>query len=327
MSDIRRVRELFDRAAALPKADRIAYLTRVCGDDAALLAEVASLLACDDTQLDPIAASVAATAASHFDSARPWLGRRVGNYRIIEELGRGGMGSVYLAERADREYEHRVAIKVIRGFPSADALDRLRRERQVLAGLVHPNIARLLDGGTTAEGQPFLVIEYIDGTTLPQWLAEKQPPLHERLRLFAQLCLAVHHAHQNLIVHRDLKPGNVMVRGDGAPVLLDFGIAKLIAPPSDGMPATAFRAFTEDYASPEQLSGGVVTTASDVYALGLILYEVLCGEHYACAERAQPWRLHRPSLVAADSNGGVGAARITQDRGRSGPYRAPIARI
>src|SRR5579883_2820413 len=129
--------------------------------------------------------------------------------------------------------------------------------------LVHPNIARLLDGGTTPEGQPYLVMEYVEGRPLMQWWAERRPPLALRLRLFQQLCLAVHHAHQNLIVHRDLKPGNVLVRADDTPVLLDFGIAKLIAPEADGERATELRAFTPDYASPEQVSGGPVTTASD----------------------------------------------------------------
>src|SRR5579883_2913685 len=244
------------------------------------------------------AARVAAAAAAQFDATAPWLGRRIGNYRIVGELGQGGMGSVYLAERADREYQARVAIKLIRGFPTQAALERLRRERQVLAGLVHPNIARLLDGGTTPEGQPYLVMEYVEGRPLMQWWAERRPPLALRLRLFQQLCLAVHHAHQNLIVHRDLKPGNVLVRADDTPVLLDFGIAKLIAPEADGERATELRAFTPDYASPEQVSGGPVTTASDVYALGLILYELLCGKPYKSGGRTTSWRASRPARVA-----------------------------
>ncbi len=301
MADIVRVRELFDRCAALPAPERIDYLKRVCGDDAELCAEVASLLACDDTQVDPLAESVAASAASHFDSAKPWLGRRVGSYRIVNELGRGGMGSVYLAERADREYENRVAIKLIRGFPTSEALDRLRRERQVLAGLVHPNIARLLDGGSTDEGQPFLVIEFVDGVPLSRWTEKEQPSLQRRLRLFQQLCLAVHHAHQNLIIHRDLKPANVMVRADGTPVLLDFGIAKLVSTGPMDERVTSLRAFTEDYASPEQLAGGTVTTASDIFALGLILYELLCGERYKIHLISNGARTGRPSRVAAAS--------------------------
>ena len=303
MSRVERLKELFDAAVAQPPAARDAFLERACGTDAALRAELEALIACDAGTLapsaaDPLAARVAAAAAAQFDATAPWLGRRIGNYRIVGELGQGGMGSVYLAERADREYQARVAIKLIRGFPTQAALERLRRERQVLAGLVHPNIARLLDGGTTPEGQPYLVMEYVEGRPLMQWWAERRPPLALRLRLFQQLCLAVHHAHQNLIVHRDLKPGNVLVRADDTPVLLDFGIAKLIAPEADGERATELRAFTPDYASPEQVSGGPVTTASDVYALGLILYELLCGKPYKSGGRTTSWRASRPARVA-----------------------------
>jgi serine/threonine-protein kinase len=209
------------------------------------------------------------------------------------------MGSVFLAERADREYQARVAIKLIRGFPTAAALDHLRRERQLLADLVHPHIARLLDGGTTPEGQPYLVIEYIEGLPLLRWCAERQPPLAVRLAVFQQLCWAVHYAHQKLIVHRDLKPGNVLVRADDTPVLLDFGIAKAIAAVPDGERPTELRACTPDYASPEQLAGGPLTTATDVYGLGLILYELLCGQAYQSGGQPLPWRESRPRLVAA----------------------------
>ena len=291
------LRELFEAAIALPPHERAQFLARACGDDHALRAEVEALLACDTVAGDPVAASIAA-AAANFATQTPWVGRRVGNYRIVRELGSGGMGSVYLAERADSEYESRVAIKLIRGFPSADALERLRRERQVLAGLVHPNIARLLDGGSTEEGQPYLVMEYIEGLPLGTWIEQRQPSLPLRLRVFLELCRAVHHAHQNLIVHRDLKPGNVMVRANNSPALLDFGIAKLTAPDADGTRPTELRAFTEDYASPEQIEGGPVTTASDVYALGLILYELLCGKRYRTGGRSASWRQMRPGRVA-----------------------------
>jgi eukaryotic-like serine/threonine-protein kinase len=299
MTSLARLRELFDAASTLPPDQRANFLERSCEGDPELRAEIEALLACDTVHDDPLAASIAAAAIVQFEGA-PWLGRRVGNYRIVGELGRGGMGSVYLAERADREYESRVAIKLIRGFPTADALDRLRRERQVLAGLVHPNIARLLDGGTTEEGQPFLVIEHIAGLPLTAWMEQREPSLDQRLRLFLELCRAVHYAHQNLIVHRDLKPGNVMVREDGTPVLLDFGIAKLTSPDAIGERVTELRAFTEDYASPEQIRGGAVTTASDVYALGLILYELLCGKRYKTG-RAESWRQARPGRIARDA--------------------------
>lgn len=297
MSEIIRLRELFAAAIALVPEQRESFLDDACGTDAALRAELDALLACDATVSDPLAEGVAA-AAEQLHAGAPWQGRRVGNYRIVGELGRGGMGSVYLAERADAEYQARVAIKLIRGFPTRGALERLRRERQLLAQLEHPHIARLLDGGTTADGQPYLVMEYVDGVPLTDWLATHQPPLEQRLRLFRQLCAAVHYAHQNLIVHRDLKPANILVRADDTPALLDFGIARLSAAGADGERVTELRAFTPEYASPEQLTGTAVTTASDIYALGLILYELLCGKVYASAGKAESWRQARPGRVA-----------------------------
>jgi serine/threonine-protein kinase len=298
MSRFAHLQELFDAAVALAPGERKRFVDTACAGDAALRTELEALLAADAQAHDPLAASIARGTAEHFDDGAPWLGRRIGNYRILRELGRGGMGSVFLAERADAEYESRVAIKLIRGFPTPAALERLRRERQLLAGLVHPHIARLLDGGTTDEGQPYLVMEYVDGMPLAQWLDAQKPPLEQRLRLFRQLCEAVHHAHQNLIVHSDLKPANVMVRGDGTPALLDFGIARLSAPDANSERATELRAFTPEYASPEQLGGAAVTTASDVYALGLILYELLCGKVYKSAGNAESWRQARPGRVA-----------------------------
>jgi serine/threonine-protein kinase len=298
VSRFTRLQELFDAAVVLAPAERERFVDTACAGDTALRAELETLLAADAQAHDPLAASIAQGTAEHFDDGAPWLGRRIGNYRILRELGRGGMGSVFLAERADAEYESRVAIKLIRGFPTSAALERLRRERQLLAGLVHPHIARLLDGGTTDEGQPYLVMEYVDGALLAQWLDANRPPLAQRLRLFRQLCEAVHHAHQNLIVHSDLKPANVMVRQDGTPALLDFGIARLNAPDASGERATELRAFTPEYASPEQLGGAAVTTASDVYALGLILYELLCGKVYKSGGNAESWRQARPGRVA-----------------------------
>lgn len=297
MSEIVRLRELFAAVTALPPGQRAEFLDEACGSNTALRAEIEALLECDATVSDPIAEGVAA-ATDHLHSDLPWRGRRIGNYRIVGELGRGGMGSVYLAERADAEYQSQVAIKLIRGFPTRGALERLRRERQLLAHLEHPHIARLLDGGTTADGQPYLVIEYIDGVPLTDWLAVRRPTLPERLRLFRQLCAAVHYAHQNLIVHRDLKPANVLVRADGSPALLDFGIARLNVAEADAERVTELRAFTPEYASPEQLAGAVVTTASDIYALGLILYELLCGKVYATAGKVDSWRQARPGHVA-----------------------------
>ncbi len=206
-------------------------------------------------------------------------GLRIGPYAIERELGRGGMGTVYLATRADLAFEKKVAIKVTRGaLGSPDALERFRRERQILARLEHPNIARLLDGGATADGMPYLVMEYIEGKPLHAHCDDARLSTAARLRLFLEVCSAVEYAHHNLVVHRDLKPGNILVTADGAPRLLDFGIAKLIDPEADpeALTATAL-ALTPWYASPEQIKGEPISTATDVYSLGVVLYELLTG--------------------------------------------------
>lgn len=192
------------------------------------------------------------------------LPERIGPYRTLGLIGEGGMGSVFLGERDDGEFDRRVAIKLIRGFAGSSARERFRRERQVLAGLDHPNIALLLDGGTLADGSPYLVMEYVEGESLTDWLDGEPRNLRQRMRLFAALCRTVHHAHQNLVIHRDLKPSNIIVRKDGSPVLLDFGIAKLFGPDSADSD-TVTHAMTPAYASPEQLKGETVTTASDVF--------------------------------------------------------------
>ncbi len=204
-------------------------------------------------------------------------GSRIGGYRLLREIGSGGMGSVFLAEREDREFRHQVAIKVVRGFPTHEILERFRRERELLAALRHPNIARLYDGGTTQAGQPWLAMEYVDGQSLDSWCREFKPTLDQRVRLFQSLCAAVQHAHQQLVVHRDLKPANVLVRGNGEPVLLDFGIGKLLDEQGDSRETILFQVMTPAYASPEQLRGESVTTLSDIFGLGLILFELLTG--------------------------------------------------
>jgi serine/threonine protein kinase/tetratricopeptide (TPR) repeat protein len=206
-------------------------------------------------------------------------GLRIGPYAIERELGQGGMGTVYLATRADQAYEKKVAIKVTRGtLGSPDALERFRGERQILAHLEHQNIARLLDGGTTADGLPYLVMEYIEGKPLHAYCDDERLSTAARLRLFLQVCSAVEYAHHNLVVHRDLKPGNILVTADGVPRLLDFGIAKLIDPEAgaEATRATAL-ALTPWYASPEQVKGEPISTATDVYSLGVVLYELLTG--------------------------------------------------
>jgi serine/threonine protein kinase len=194
------------------------------------------------------------------------------------------MGAVYLAARADDQFKKRVAVKLLRrGLDSEDILRRFRHERQILASLDHPNIARLLDGGMTDDGLPYFVMEYIEGTPLDRYCDERRLSTTERLKLFRQVCAAVYHAHQNLIVHRDLKPSNILVTKDGEPKLLDFGIAKLLNPEltahTMAPTATGIRLMTPNYASPEQIRGKNITTASDIYSLGVLLYHLLTGHH------------------------------------------------
>jgi len=205
--------------------------------------------------------------------------RHIGPYKTLRELGHGGMGTVYLAVRADEQYRKRVAIKVIKGGIDRDEVaSRFRRERQILAGLDHPNIAKLLDGGTTEEGLPYLVMDYIEGDAITEYCARQAVSTAERLKLFRSVCSAVQYAHRNLVVHRDIKPGNILVTADGTPRLLDFGIAKLLNPDLSGESATlSGQVMTPEYASPEQVSGGPITTATDVYSLGVVLYELLTG--------------------------------------------------
>ncbi len=205
-------------------------------------------------------------------------GERIGPYRLIRPLGRGGMGEVFLATQEDADFERYVAIKVIRrGLDTDDVLARFRSERRILASLAHPNIATLLDGGATLDGRPFFVMEYVEGEPLDRYCDRALLSIPERLRLFMQVCAAVHNAHQNLVVHRDLKPSNVLITADGVPKLLDFGIAKLLDAPGNERTRVDQRVLTPDYAAPEQIAGAAVTTASDVYSLGVILYQLVTG--------------------------------------------------
>jgi serine/threonine-protein kinase len=271
-----RIEELFAQASELPSDQRAPWLSAACGDDVALRQEVESLLAASagaDPALD------AALVDAVTGSADSLPGGRIGAYRIVRELGRGGMGAVFLAERADGEYEGQVAIKVSREGPGADEmLRRLRAERQILANLQHRNIARLLDGGTTTRGAPYVVMEYVEGTRIDRYCDEHRLDLRARIALIRQLADAVEHANRNLVIHRDIKPGNILVTADGTPKLLDFGIAKLLEEgEAPGATKTAVRLLTPAYASPEQFVGDAITTASDVYSLGVVAYEVLAG--------------------------------------------------
>jgi len=271
-----RVKALFQTVVELPEAQREAHLRSAAErEDPTVLEQVRRMLAADapDRFLES-APSVPPGSANLAEGAR------IGAYCIARRLGEGGMGTVYLAERADGAFDKQVAVKVIN--PGGDAgpiLDRFERERQVLAHLEHPNIARLLDGGTTDDGAPYLVMEYVDGMPIDQFCDERALSIRRRLELFRNVCEAVQFAHRNLVIHRDLKPGNIMVTADGQVKLLDFGIAKVLdgAMARTDVTVTMQRPMTPRYASPEQIRGEPITTATDVYALGAVLYELLTG--------------------------------------------------
>jgi serine/threonine-protein kinase len=281
---LQQARALFEAVLDSNPADVAAFLQQAAPDDRTLHADVQSLLAAHALSEDTLGTSAAsgATRDDALTAADPWQGRRVGVYDVRALIGIGGMGSVYEAVRDDDQFHKRVAIKFLRRSAESDlAIRRFRYERQILANLSHPNIAALLDGGVAPDGQPFFAMEFVDGMPLTAWCAARRLGLRERLVLFLQVCAAVQHAHQNLVVHRDLKPGNILVTDDGTVKLLDFGIAKLLREEEgpDQLPPTigATRAFTPEYAAPEQVRGLPVGTAVDVYALGVVLFELLTG--------------------------------------------------
>ncbi len=265
------------------------FLDEACGDDAELRREVESLLLADNGATNPLDKAISQIASTliPMEQGSTMLGRRIGVYRVTGLIGQGGMGAVYRAARDDHQYDKEVAIKLVKGGLGPDfALQRFRRERQILARLEHPNIARLLDGGTTDEGWPYLVMEKIDGQTISEYCEIHSLSIRQRLELFRFVCAAVQYAHQNLIIHRDIKPSNILVANDGVPKLLDFGIAKLLDPEhtlntadnDPGQTATAMRVMTPAYASPEQARGEPVTTSTDIYSLGIVLYELLTNQ-------------------------------------------------
>jgi eukaryotic-like serine/threonine-protein kinase len=285
MSDQRRwaqVETLFLEATDLPLDERATFLTNRCGDDLQLREEVLSLLRYDTGEEPPLMDALRASAASLVDG-EIHEGRMLGPYRIEHEIGRGGMSVVYLAARADGEFDKRVAIKLIkRGMDTSAVVGRLRRERRILATLEHPSIAHLLDGGTMPDGRPWIAMEYVEGLPIDRFCRERDLSVADRCLLFDKVCGAVAYAHRNLVVHLDLKPTNILVAPDGTPKLLDFGIAKLLTgseEDADGGPLTRgpSRPLTPEYASPEQLRGDPPGTAADVYSLGVVLYELLTG--------------------------------------------------
>lgn len=290
------VQSLFHAALDLPPEERTSFLEEACGGDETLYAEIASLLEADASPAPLLDGGgvLAEILGEADDAAHPSM---IGPYRIVKEIGRGGMGTVYLAER-DAPFRKRVALKLIkRGMDTDEIIRRFRYEREILARLEHPHVARLLDGGTAEDGRPYLVMEYVDGQPIDRYCDERKLSVEERLRLFQSVCEAVQYAHRNLVVHRDLKPSNILVDAQGSVRLLDFGIAKLLTDEPNGFTSpvtrTGVRVMTPEYAAPEQLKGEPVTTATDVYALGLLLYELLTGH--------RPHELQRTGLSEGES--------------------------
>jgi eukaryotic-like serine/threonine-protein kinase len=328
-----RVKAVVSEALALDAAGRDAFLAKACGTDDALRREASSLLASIDRAADrfetPLIDTPGAGAALRSLvggdpelGADTMIGRRIGPYEIRRELGRGGMGAVYLGSRMDDEFTQEVALKIIKRGMDTDAIvRRFRTERQILASLDHPHIARLLDGGTTPDGLPYIVMEYVDGQPITTYCDAKSLGIADRLQLFRAVVDAVGYAHQRLVIHRDIKPSNVLVTHDGRPKLLDFGLATVFTPDRQGVTETVQGWMTPDFASPEQVRGVRVTTASDIFSLGVLLYELLCGRRPFARRPGDPaWRARleddvagRPSDavpkdVSADP---IGAARGT----------------
>lgn len=320
---LRQLRDLFDQAMDLPEAERAGFVASQDQYDPGFRRELEQLL----TGADRTDARLEPVIRPPVGEGSDLIGQRLGAYDIVRLVGLGGMGAVYEAVRADDQYRKRVAIKLVqRGLDSEVTLARFRRERQILASLEHKNIATLLDGGVTPDGRPFLVMEYVEGQPITAWCDERRLPVRDRIALFRQVCSAVQHAHRNLVIHRDLKPGNILVTDDGTAKLLDFGIAKLVGGDTgdDLMPLTrgGARAFTPEYASPEQIRGSGLTTASDLYSLGVVLFELLAGRRPYLVSGAALVEIERavledpvprPSTVTTDS---AARARGERDAGR-----------
>src|SRR5215467_6113 len=266
-------------------AARIAFVEQRCGEDTDLLEEAESLLAEAEALLqertDSFEDCAQNAASTLWQDGPPRGGERVGAYVIVSELGRGGMGTVFLADRADGQFEKQVAIKILsRGADTAEILRRFREERQIVAKLDHPNIARLLDAGTTDDGLPYFIMDYIVGAPVTRFAVAQKLSTRQRLELFLKICTAVEFAHRNLVVHRDIKPSNILANAEGEPKLLDFGIAKLLAKDGDAPQSIteAQPCLTPIAASPEQAKGEPITVATDIYSLGALLYEMLSNQ-------------------------------------------------
>jgi len=323
----RKVNSLFDEALERPAGLRAAFLKEACGDDQALVDEVLALLAADmasQVLLDGVAAS-----AIDLPDDRLATGAEVGPYRIVERLGTGGMGDVYLADRADGHFDQRVAIKLIkRGMDSDEIVRRFSAERQILAHLEHPNIARLLDGGLTGDGRPYYAMEYVEGEPITEHCDRLRLSVDLRLKLFVTACDAVRYAQRRLVIHRDLKPSNIMVTREGQVKLLDFGIAKVLTPEAgteggDVLTRTGARIMTPAYASPEQVRGLRVTTATDVYALGVVLYELLSGRRPIRTEGLTPQEVEDVIVSTEPSRPSTELGSGAKDPGRPSARSTP----
>jgi serine/threonine-protein kinase len=300
--------DLFQRAAELDASRRAAFLDEACSGNTELRNELEALLASVDKTLGWLKAPVDNAARE-----LAFVGRRVGSYVLLRLLGEGGMARVFLAARADEHYQQLVAVKLMHDetWRSEAMVGRFQAERQILANLNHPNIARLLDGGITSDGIPYLVMEYINGSPIGEYCRDNDVSLTRKLELFLQICSAVEYAHKNLVVHRDIKPGNVMIDEDGAPKLVDFGIAKLLEGNGGATTELTARFLTPEYASPEQVRGESITTATDVYGLGALLYHLLSGRHPFAEECGNPIQIMRricesdpppPSALVSDGS-------------------------
>ena len=292
---LQKIKSIFNEALNLDYPELELFLNLKCGDDTELKNEVLSLFNSMEKSDDFLESPLQKTDSLKEELEDSFIGRQIGNFLIDGQAGVGGMGIVYSGKRNDKEFEQKVAIKILKyGLPSDYLLKRFQIERQTLANLQHPNIARLIDGGKTSDGLPYLVMEFIDGIPITEYCDQKNLSIDSRLKLFREVCSAVQYAHQNLVVHRDIKPGNILVTPDGIPKLLDFGVAKLLnedlADLTEGLTKAGIWHMTPEFASPEQIKGDKITTASDIYSLGVLLYQILTGH--------QPYRITSISPVA-----------------------------
>ncbi len=327
------IEEVFTAALEQPADVRARFVAEACRDDDELKREIASLLTSADSAGDYFVDLADRAGVPTIDTPSPegLEGKRIGSYRLAQLIGRGGMGAVYLAERDDRQFEMQTALKLLPlGLESEDARLRFLSERQILARLKHPGIARLLDGGVTEDGTPYYVMEHVEGLPIDEYCDSRSLTVNQRLEIFLDVCEAVLHAHRNLIVHRDLKPANMLVTEQGQVKLLDFGIARVLDPDQDGGFTQTRRArpMTMAYASPEQVRGDIVTTASDVYALGILLYKLLAGRHPYRLPFTSPTEAERiiceeePPLPSAAIRQGAKPAAGNEDSLPAGPEAA-----